>query len=176
MRRAFLFVAAALAGAGLAVAGLGLASPSALPARLSASLTAGAERPRPKAPVAASGRFTATLTGSRLTWRLTFLRLSGKAIAAHVHLGRVGVAGPVVVPLCAPCRSGAHGAATVSAKIRLALITRSAYVNVHTPTNPAGEIRGQILGGTLPPIATTQAQPTTTSGGGDDGGGGYGGY
>jgi len=48
-------------------------------------------------------------------------------------------------------------------------------VNVHTPKNPAGEIRGQILSGRAIPIATTQAQPdsTTTT---DDGGGGYGGY
>jgi hypothetical protein len=112
--------------------------------------------------------------GSRLTWRLTFSRLSGKPIAAHVHLGRAGVAGPVVVPLCAPCRSGAHGAVSVSVKTRLALITRGAYVNVHTPRNPAGEIRGQILGDTLPPIATTQAQ-ATTAGADDGGGGGYGG-
>jgi hypothetical protein len=171
MRRAFLFVAAAFAGAGLFVAGLGLASSNTLPASLSARLTAGAERPQPRVTVGASGRFTATLAGSLLAWRLTFSGLSGKALAAHVHLGRVGVAGPVVVPLCGPCASGAHGAVKVSMKVRLALLSRSAYVNVHTSKNPAGEIRGQILSGKRIPIATTQAQITTSGGGG-----GYGGY
>jgi hypothetical protein len=175
MRRAFLFSAVALAGAGLFSAGLGLASSNRLPAKLTARLTAGAEWPTPKAAGAGSGRFTATLAGSLLAWRLTFSGLSGKAVAAHVHLGRVGVAGPVVVPLCGPCASGAHGALKVGVKVRLALISRGAYVNVHTPKNPAGEIRGQILSGRAIPIATTQAQPdsTTTT---DDGGGGYGGY
>jgi CHRD domain len=59
----------------------------------------------------------------------------------------------------------------VSMKVRLALLSRSAYVNVHTSKNPAGEIRGQILSGKRIPIATTQAQITTSGGGG-----GYGGY
>jgi hypothetical protein len=59
----------------------------------------------------------------------------------------------------------------VSAKIVKALDGGSAYVNVHTPKNPAGEIRGQITGGSgggsaPPPTSTT----TTTT---DDGGYGY---
>jgi hypothetical protein len=173
-RRAFLFVAVALAGAGLFAAGLGLASSSALPETLSARLTAGAESPKPKpAARGASGRFTATLAGSLLAWRLTFSGLSGRAVAAHVHLGRVGVAGPVAVPLCRPCAPGAHGAVTVSPTVRRALMTRGAYVNVHTLQNPGGEIRGQILGGKPMPIVTTQAQPTAMT---TADSGGYGGY
>ena len=49
-------------------------------------------------------------------------------------------------------------------------------MNVHTPKNPAGEIRGQILNGRAIPIVTTQAQPNSTTTTTDDGGGGYGGY
>jgi hypothetical protein len=183
MRRPFLFVVAALAAAGLFVAGLGVAASDTTPTKLSARLTAGAERPAPKGPrVAESGHFTATLAGSLLAWRLTFSRLTGKAVAAHVHLGRTGVSGPVAVPLCGPCVSGARGAVKVSAKVRRALLAGTAYVNVHTIKNPAGEIRGQVAGGTAKPSATVQEEQepttmtTTTTGGGYGSGGGYGGY
>jgi hypothetical protein len=178
MRRSRGFAVAGLAAGALFATGLGLASSGAKPMALSARLAAAAERPAPKAAGAASGRFTATLDGSRLSWRLTFSRLTGKATAAHLHLGRAGVAGPVVVPLCGPCASGVHGSVKLSSKVRLALLARGVYVNVHTARNPGGEIRGQLLGGRALPIATTtQAQPTTTTTGGyggDDGG--YGGY
>ena len=172
MGRPFPLVVTALAAGGLFFAGLGLASSGSSSTKLAARLTAGAERPRPKAATAAFGQFTATLTRTSFSWRLTFTKLTGRALAAHVHLGAPGVAGPIAVPLCGPCVSGAHGTKQVTARVRLALLSRGAYVNVHTARNPAGEIRGQIFGGALPPIATTQVQQTTT----DTGSGGYGGY
>jgi hypothetical protein len=79
-----------------------------------------------------------------LTWRLTFSRLTGKAVAAHIHRGVRGKAGPVIVPLCAPCKSGAQGKATVDSSVVNALESGRTYVNVHTKKNPAGEIRGQL--------------------------------
>jgi hypothetical protein len=96
--------------------------------------------------VLASGRFTAQLNGSKLSWSLTFKRLTGNATAAHIHLANRGKAGPVAVPLCAPCKSGIKGTATVSAAVVTAMKKGGAYVNVHTIKNPAGEIRGQIHG------------------------------
>jgi hypothetical protein len=105
--------------------------------------------PKPKGAVGrAAGTFTATTTksdtGTVLSWRLTFSRLTGRATAAHIHLGRRGVAGAVAVSLCGPCRSGARGTATLSRAALTALEAGRAYVNVHTPRNPAGEIRGQV--------------------------------
>jgi hypothetical protein len=173
MRRSISLVAAALAAVALFVAGLGLAASGSTAARLSARLAARSETPRPKGVVHASGLFTATLTGSSLTWRVSFTRLTGRALAAHIHLGRPGVSGPVAVPLCGPCRSGVHGTKKVTAKVRRALLTGGAYVNVHTAKNPAGEIRGQVSGGHVVPATTTDMQPTTPDG---YGGGGYGGY
>ena len=58
--------------------------------------------------------------------------------------GARGKAGPVIVPLCAPCRSGASGRATVDESVLNALESGRTYVNVHTRKNPAGEIRGQL--------------------------------
>jgi hypothetical protein len=118
-------------------------------ASVKTSLRAAQERPKPKGNVRrARGTFTATITRSGtsavVAWRLTFSRLTGKAVAAHIHSGVRGKAGPVIVPLCAPCRNGASGRATVDASVLGALETGRTYVNVHTRKNPAGEIRGQI--------------------------------
>jgi CHRD domain len=118
-------------------------------AAVKTTLRAAQERPKPKGKLAkAKGTFTATVTRTGtsgvITWRLTFSKLSGRAIAAHIHSGARGKAGPVIVPLCAPCRSGARGRATVSESVLDALESGRTYVNVHTPKNPAGEIRGQL--------------------------------
>ena len=50
----------------------------------------------------------------------------------------------VAVALCGPCRNGQRGTANLTAANLAALAAGRAYVNVHTPKNPAGEIRGQI--------------------------------
>jgi Cu/Zn superoxide dismutase len=118
-------------------------------ATLRTSLSAAQERPKPKGNVRrARGAFTVTITkqGSSavLVWRLTFSRLTGKAFAAHIHSGARGKAGPVIVPLCTPCRTGARGRVTVDASVLSALESGRTYVNVHTKKNPAGEIRGQL--------------------------------
>lgn len=107
------------------------------------------EVPKAKGTTTATGSFTGTLkvisaTKSTLTYKLTYARLTGPGLAAHVHLGAVGKSGKIVVPLCAPCSSGAHGTKTVTAAAATAMISGKAYVNVHTKTNPAGEIRGQV--------------------------------
>jgi hypothetical protein len=123
-------------------------------ATLKTSLRAAQERPKPKGNTRrARGTFTVTITkkGSSavLAWRLTFSRLTGKAVAAHIHSGARGKAGPVIVPLCAPCKSGARGSATVDASVLNALEAGRGYVNVHTKKNPAGEIRGQLRAAAL---------------------------
>jgi hypothetical protein len=106
------------------------------------------EVPRPKGAPLARGSFSGTYvvntSGATLTWKLTFNRLTGKALAAHIHKGKPGKAGPVVVPLCGPCRSGRVGKVNISKAVVSAIEGGNAYVNVHTAKNPAGEIRGQV--------------------------------
>jgi hypothetical protein len=114
--------------------------------KVTATLTAGKEVPAPTGvPAAARGTFTGTLVGRKLTWRLTFSHLSGPAGAAHIHVGAVGKAGNVLVPLCGPCKSPVHGKATLTAAAVKALGKHRLYVNVHTAKNAAGEIRGQLV-------------------------------
>ena len=141
---------------------------STAPTKLKASLTARQEVPAPTAVgTGAKGSFVSTLVrnGARgtLTWKLTFSGLTGKAVAAHVHYGARGKAGAVAVSLCGPCRSGVSGKSPVTAKTVKALEAGTAYVNVHTPKNPAGEIRGQIGGGSGGSAAPPPTTTTTTT-------------
>jgi CHRD domain len=149
VKRFVLLVGIGAVGLGLVLAGAAGARSQATTVRIAADLAAANETPTPKGDVsAARGTFTATLTksatGAVMTWRLEFSNLSGNAIAAHIHVAPRGVAGPVRVPLCAPCTSGATGTANVDATVLDAIHNDRAYANIHTPTNPAGEIRGQV--------------------------------
>jgi hypothetical protein len=135
-------LASVLVAASLAVAGSGTQAKT---TKFSAALSIGQEVPRPKGTkVGASGRFTGTLTGTTLSWKLTFKHLTGAAGAAHIHNGVRGKAGPVVKALCGPCTSGVTGTVTLSQGEITALKGRKYYVNVHTAKNPGGEIRGQV--------------------------------
>ena len=136
------FAALAIACAALAGAA-GAASTAGSP--VSAKLNVKAEVPAPKGGKG-TGSFSGTLNGSKLTWKLTWGTLSGPANAAHIHLGKAGKAGNVVVPLCAgaTCKSGVHGTVTLKAAVLKALKAGGTYVNIHTAKNAAGEIRGQI--------------------------------
>lgn len=175
-------VAAGAAGlllAGLAVAALAHSKLAQDSYSYRAALTPGLEVPRAKAPANARGLFTGTVTedgaNRSLRWTLTFGNLSGKAVAAHVHKGRRGVAGGVLVPLCGPCKTGQSGSVQVSKEAADALRQGRAYVNVHTARNQAGEIRGQakLTGQTSGPGAgssgTTSSSTTPTTTGPYDG-------
>lgn len=149
MKRFHLLAGALALAFALAAVGGAAARSQANTIRIAAGMTAANETPTPKGDVgAAQGTFTATLTktssGASMAWRLEFSNLSGNAIAAHVHVAARGAAGPVRVPLCAPCTSGVSGTANIDAVVLDAIQNDRAYVNVHTPTNPAGEIRDQV--------------------------------
>lgn len=111
-----------------------------------ATMTPKQEVPKPTAPAKAGGVFTATVTenGTKrsIRWTLTFHNLSGKAVAAHIHLGKPGVAGGVLFPLCGPCKNGATGRLAISTDAADALEQGNAYANIHTAKNAGGEIRG----------------------------------
>lgn len=156
--------AAAIVALGIAVAGLASTSSSSGKAQSTsetttteapkttkhrAALTVGAEVPKPSGVRAGvGGGFKLDLIDSSgsysIAWTLTYRNLTGRAQAAHIHKGRPGKAGPVVVGLCGPCRSGRKGKAKVSKTVASAIKAGTAYVNVHTAKNAAGEIRGQV--------------------------------
>jgi len=71
------------------------------------------------------------------------------ATMAHIHTGRIGTNGPVLVGLVQseedPNRWTSPADLTVNADTLAVLASGGHYVNVHTPANPGGELRGQIL-------------------------------
>ena len=112
----------------------------------------------------AAGLFTATLTGMRLTWKLTYRGLSGPALGAHIHIAKRGASHwEPVLGLCgfladpnqpAGCMPSVHGTAVIhggtlysisASAVRKAILNGGAYVNIHTTKNYNwGETRGQI--------------------------------
>ena len=117
--------------------------------KLAAALTSGQEVPKPTGTKSgAGGTFNVTYNESggsySISWTLAFKNLTGAAGAAHIHKGKPGKAGPVLVSLCGPCRSGTKGKKNISHAVATALENGLTYVNVHTAKNPGGEIRGQI--------------------------------
>ena len=70
------------------------------------------------------------------------------ATQAHVHEAYAGASGPVLVPLSQGVMDPGHWfaeGATLNAAGLVAFAAGQLYVNIHSPANPAGEIRGQIL-------------------------------
>jgi CHRD domain len=136
---------AGVAGVAGVVAAAALAKPTMSPMGFTAKLNIAQEVPKETGAASnAGGAFTATLSGSTLKGKLSFGHLTGPATAAHIHMGAKGKAGPVIVALCGPCKSGAHGSAKVSPAVIKTIEGGGAYVNVHTTKNPNGEIRGQV--------------------------------
>jgi Cu/Zn superoxide dismutase len=112
--------------------------------KLTAFLTVNQSIPMPKG-AHGSGKFTATVTGTKITWRMTFKGMTGAVSAAHIHSALAGKANPKpAVSLCGPCTSGEGGTASVSAAILKKILGGATYVNLHTAKNAGGEIRGQI--------------------------------
>jgi hypothetical protein len=95
------------------------------------------------------GSFTAIVDGNRLCYGLTNRNIEDPA-AAHIHRGRAGVAGDIVVPLEQPS-SGDPGASSECRRIARPLARailqnpNRYYVNVHTAGFPDGAIRGQLF-------------------------------
>jgi hypothetical protein len=142
----------------LAVTAL-LAVPMASQAHITAfraTLDTAQEVPTPTAPATAGGTMFLVVDedAGTLSYTATLHDLTGNPVAGHLHLGAPGVPGPVAVTLTVlPTANGtAEGVAPLTSEDldrfeNLAIPGNEMYVNFHTPTNGAGEVRGQILAG-----------------------------
>lgn len=83
----------------------------------------------------------------QVCYRLSTSNLPG-AVAAHIHRGVAGIAGPVVITLRTPANGGSSGCTTAPRSAVNALLKAPAsyYVNVHTPDFASGAVRGQLRG------------------------------
>ena len=135
---------AALAALTFAGAGAAQAAP---PDTITVPLSTGQEAPAPTVG-GAHGMFTYDIDGNMLCYTLDVTGLSAPAVAAHIHVGERNVPGPVVIPLVVPMETSFETSACITADPALLADIEadgmSYYVNVHTSTNPTGEIRGQL--------------------------------
>lgn len=76
---------------------------------------------------------------------MTYRRIDAP-IQAHIHRGRAGVDGDVVVDLSGSVVDGTDCATEVPRRLVRRIIEhpRRYYFNVHTEAYPAGAIRGQL--------------------------------
>jgi hypothetical protein len=111
------------------------------------TMTAGQEVPAPTGDVANAGG-TAEFEledDNTLSYNITVQGLTGPALASHIHEGAVGVAGGIIINFTKTSDTAFSGTtAPLTADQVTKLFSGAYYVNVHTATNPAGEIRGQI--------------------------------
>jgi hypothetical protein len=112
-----------------------------------------------------------TLTSDAIEFRFEFSGLTSPLVQAHYHFAQPHVSGGIMVFLCGPagspakqvCPNDTHGvvegvlhaedvigptpqniAGGDLASVERAIRNGAAYVNLHTPNFPAGEVRGQI--------------------------------
>jgi hypothetical protein len=108
---------------------------------LHATLLGSAETPKGDP----DGRGTAEIkiTGRRVCWEIHVSKVQ-TITAAHIHKGKAGVAGPVVVPFGTHYKS--KGCTTTTAAIAAAIQRNPAayYVNVHNAKYPGGALRGKL--------------------------------
>jgi CHRD domain len=88
------------------------------------------------------------LVKSQLCYQLTVSGFKLPAIAAHIHSGKAGKNGPILVPFPKPPgKNGkSSGCTTAPPPVLQAIAAHptSYYVNVHTTAYPGGAVRGQL--------------------------------
>jgi hypothetical protein len=101
--------------------------------------------------VQTDGMGTADLTYDpdthELTWSLSYSGLSSDVTMVHFHDGAAGKNGRPVIWLSkrgSPVESPIKGHAQLTAAQAKQLLAGDWYINVHTKSHPAGEIRGQV--------------------------------
>jgi len=141
--------------------------------RLGANLLGYEETPQTLS-TTGNGRFDALISGdeTEIVYQLSYSDLEGNILQAHIHLGQRATTGGIVVFLCTNLDNGPAGtqacpqSGTITGSITAADVTGGAtgqgltvgefeellrairagatYVNVHSTTQPGGEIRNQI--------------------------------
>jgi hypothetical protein len=97
-----------------------------------------------------NGSASVTFDGTRLCWGITVANIS-TPVGAHIHKGKRGKDGSIVVPLEQPTSGdpgASSGCTTVSAALARAIRRNPGnyYVNVHSDQFGGGAIRGQLFG------------------------------
>ena len=152
---------AAMAAIGMALV-LALAVPTAGGSKRNFHANLSGAQEVPAVDTQARGNLTLQLSkdGTELSYKLIVANIDD-VVAAHLHLGVVGMNGPVVVPLFSGSPSGTVNGTLAEGTITEADLTGplagaslsdlvdaiedgDIYTNVHTVVHQPGEIRGQV--------------------------------
>lgn len=156
---------------------LAILAASAIPAyaqggTMTANLRGFQEVPALSTPAAGSLIATVSDDGTEIEFELSYFRLKGNVLQAHIHFGQTGVNGGISIFFCSNLGNGPAGTPACPASpgevsgtftavdvvgpggqgipagdfagILRAIRTGNAYANVHSDIYPGGEIRGQI--------------------------------
>ena len=101
---------------------------------------------KPAAPASNKGKAELTLntTTGRVCWEFKLAKIDGKPAQAHIHKGKAGVSGNIVVPLGANYKRQGCTSAAKSLVKSIAGHPALYYVNVHNAKHPLGAMRGQL--------------------------------
>ena len=129
-----------------------------------ATLSGASETPAPGVVTGAFGSATVTWEAATqtLTWIIDVWNMPSGTNNAHFHVGGPGLPGPTVVNIAFPASisndyrlTGSATAANLTPRadqgIRSwedfgqSLLGGQIYINIHSNTNPGGEVRGQVV-------------------------------
>jgi hypothetical protein len=103
-----------------------------------------------KGDLEATGSATVMIVGKKKICFGIVISGTDKPILAHIHSGKSGVAGPIVV-LLSPPKTGTGASSGCVANVdpetvsAIQAMPADFYVNVHTTAFPSGAIRGQLF-------------------------------
>jgi hypothetical protein len=141
---------------------MGVAAASAQVVVATATLGGGEETPILLSGAAGTAEVAIDTTAKEFAVTLRIFNVPTTTTAGHIHVGAKGIAGPVVIDFPAIAgrlgdfvttfrvgeasfrANAAIGINTIDDVIQ-AVANGNAYVNIHTSTNPGGEIRGQLV-------------------------------
>ncbi len=85
-------------------------------------------------------------TAGTITYRVVYNGLSAAQTAGHIHTGARATNGPVTIGFAVMGGTSGiiNGTSAITAPQIATLRAQGMYVNIHTSSNPGGEIRGQL--------------------------------
>ena len=93
------------------------------------------------------GEVILTLNGNSLTVDGTFTGMSSAATGAHIHNGPPAQPGPVIhtLEVSQATNGSVNGTISLTDEQVEALINNEFYIQIHSESNPPGELRGWIF-------------------------------
>ena len=113
----------------------------------SAAMTAAEETPPGPAGGTGAATMTIDLAKNTLCYDVSWSKEVGEPNAGHIHKGKKGLAGPIVVPFNLPDKPKDCVQADNAVLTEIAKDPAGHYVNVHNNLYPGGAVRGQLKEG-----------------------------